>query len=131
VRLLLGLVSGLTEPLGEQAVTQTAVAHCERLFTQLGEHGPDEVICHGGFLFVSPRKALAPLSVISYLRAPAVLPITLAQAGGPGCARAANSPELKRYPYLTNLVGTSATVNWATTRLYIIGALYGSRPAAI
>ena len=32
------------------------------------------------------------------------------------CADAAYSPKLKRYPYLTDVVGTSATVNWATDR---------------
>jgi uncharacterized repeat protein (TIGR01451 family) len=41
-------------------------------------------------------------------------------------ASAAISPELKRYPYLTDVVGSSATVNWATTRFSIAGVLkYG------
>jgi uncharacterized repeat protein (TIGR01451 family) len=41
-------------------------------------------------------------------------------------ASAAVSPELKRYPYLTDVVGNSATVNWATTRFSIAGVLkYG------
>jgi uncharacterized repeat protein (TIGR01451 family) len=39
---------------------------------------------------------------------------------------AAISPELKRYPYLTDTVGDSATVNWGTTRLSNQGVLkYG------
>jgi hypothetical protein len=33
----------------------------------------------------------------------------------PGSATA-SAPQLKRYPYLTDVVGTSATVNWATDR---------------
>ena len=41
-------------------------------------------------------------------------------------ANAAISPELKRYPYLTDVVGDSATVNWGTTRLSNQGVLkYG------
>jgi uncharacterized repeat protein (TIGR01451 family) len=41
-------------------------------------------------------------------------------------ASAANSPELKRYPYLTDVVGSSTTVNWGTTRFSIAGVLkYG------
>jgi uncharacterized repeat protein (TIGR01451 family) len=41
-------------------------------------------------------------------------------------ASAAISPELKRYPYLTDTVGDSATVNWGTTRLSNQGVLkYG------
>jgi hypothetical protein len=37
---------------------------------------------------------------------------------GVGTASAAPSAELTRYPYLTDLVGTKVTVNWATTRVY-------------
>jgi Calcineurin-like phosphoesterase/Purple acid Phosphatase, N-terminal domain len=41
-------------------------------------------------------------------------------------AAAAYAPELKRYPYLTDVVGTSATVNWATDRSRISGRVrYG------
>jgi hypothetical protein len=66
------------------------------------------------------------LSATSLVRTAAALAIALALLTLPGSASAANSPELKRYPYLTDLVGTSATVNWATTRLSINGALtYG------
>ena len=61
---------------------------------------------------VSSRKALLAISIVLLVL--------------PASASAANSPELKRYLYLTDLVGTSATVNWATTRLSINGALtYG------
>ena len=38
-----------------------------------------------------------------------------AYSGGPRSARA-SAPELRRYPYLTDVVGGSATVNWGTDR---------------
>ncbi len=76
---------------------------------------------------VSSRKTLSPFSGrTSVVLSAVTVIVALALLALPGSATAANSPELKRYPYLTDLVGTSATVNWATTRLYINGALtYG------
>jgi hypothetical protein len=44
----------------------------------------------------------------------AVLLVVLAAAWSSAPASAAYSPKLKRYPYLTNDVGTVTTVNWAT-----------------
>jgi hypothetical protein len=45
--------------------------------------------------------------------------------GAPGVAAAA-SPSLTRYPYLTDLVGRNATVNWATRRSALPGTVrYG------
>src|SRR4029453_4397654 len=42
-------------------------------------------------------------------------------------AEAAYAPELRRYPYLTDVVGSSATVNWATTTAQTTGAVkYGT-----
>ena len=44
-------------------------------------------------------------------------------------ALAAPAPELRRYPYLTDLVGANVTVNWATDRSQISGTLmYGAAP---
>lgn len=44
----------------------------------------------------------------------------------PAVASAAYSPELKRYPYLTDVVGNSATINWGTTRAATTGVVkYG------
>jgi uncharacterized repeat protein (TIGR01451 family) len=44
----------------------------------------------------------------------------------PAIASATYSPELKRYPYLTDVVGNSATINWGTTRFSIAGVVkYG------
>jgi uncharacterized repeat protein (TIGR01451 family) len=41
-------------------------------------------------------------------------------------ASASYRPELRRYPYLTDVVGNSATLNWGTTRLSISGVVrYG------
>ena len=48
------------------------------------------------------------------LAASVLLLLLAAIAAAP--AGAAYSPKLKRYPYLTDVVGTSATVNWATDR---------------
>jgi hypothetical protein len=45
----------------------------------------------------------------------AALVLTLAGMGLPRVA-AAFAPQLERYPYLTDVVGSSATVNWATDR---------------
>jgi uncharacterized repeat protein (TIGR01451 family) len=45
----------------------------------------------------------------------------------PALASATYSSELKRYPYLTDVVETSATINWGTTRLSISGVVkYGA-----
>jgi hypothetical protein len=76
---------------------------------------------------VSSRRTLSNFSGRASLALSAVtLVFALALLALPGSAAAANSPELKRYPYLTDVAGTSATVNWGTTRLYINGALkYG------
>ena len=46
----------------------------------------------------------------------AVLTMATAASLAPDLARGAPSPPLTRYPYLTDLVGGSVTVNWATAR---------------
>jgi len=46
----------------------------------------------------------------------AVVTMATAASLAPELARGAPSPPLTRYPYLTDLVGGSVTVNWATTR---------------
>ena len=56
----------------------------------------------------------------------AVLAVVFAVLALTGVASATYSAELKRYPYLTDVVGDSATVNWGTTRLSNQGMLkYG------
>ena len=58
-----------------------------------------------------------------------------ARSAGPGAsgAAAAYAPELSRYPYLTDTIGSTATVNWATDRSHTTGRVRyggrGSRPA--
>jgi hypothetical protein len=54
---------------------------------------------------------------------------------GPTCANIRSlrttppgpAPQLRRYPYLTDVVGSSATINWATDRSSTIGALKWGR----
>jgi hypothetical protein len=49
-------------------------------------------------------RATFPLAVFTCF-------LVLAITGGPAAAYA---PQLRRYPYLTDVVGSSATINWAT-----------------
>jgi hypothetical protein len=55
------------------------------------------------------ETAPGPLAIV------VVGPAIVAYCGGPDSARA-SAPELRRYPYLTDVVGGSATVNWGTDR---------------
>ena len=54
---------------------------------------------------VSLRGALVAVTVVA---------IAVATGGAVGVTPSGFSAELRRYPYLTDVVGTSATVNWAT-----------------
>ena len=65
----------------------------------------------------TPRKVLVVvLAVLLAAGATARAPI----------ARAATAPELRRYPYLTDVVGQYATINWATSRAASTGTVrYG------
>src|ERR1044071_488873 len=44
-------------------------------------------------------------------------------AAAPGSAVASFSPQLRRHPYLTDVVGSYATINWATDRTQTSGAV--------
>src|SRR5215217_7018155 len=55
-----------------------------------------------------------------------VLPILVVWLGSAPSSLAASDPALRRYPYLTDVVGSYATVNWATDRSQTSGAIrYG------
>src|SRR5215216_1512337 len=72
----------------------------------------------------SVRGTRVSRKLLAATRMAAVPLIALMLAGSAG----ASAPELKRYPYLADVVGSSATVNWATDRSLTTGRIrYGRR----
>ena len=67
-----------------------------------------------GYRLRKHRERRAPTSPRGVLVAATVLAIAVATGGAMGATPGGFSSELRRYPYLTDVVGTSATVNWAT-----------------
>jgi chitodextrinase len=57
------------------------------------------------------------------LVAATVVAVAIATGGAVGSTPSGFSPELRRYPYLTDVVGTSATVSWATAGSVTASAL--------
>src|SRR5829696_3392548 len=72
----------------------------------------------------SVRGTRVSRKLLAATRMAAVPPIALMLAG----SASASAPELKRYPYLTDVVGSTARVNWATDRSRTTGSIrYGRR----
>ena len=54
------------------------------------------------------------------------LPVLALWLGSASSSLAASNPALRRYPYLTDVVGSYATINWGTDRSHSSGAVrYG------
>lgn len=54
------------------------------------------------------------------------LPLLILWLGSAPSTQAASNPALRRYPYLTDVVGSYATINWSTDRSHTSGAVrYG------
>ena len=87
-----------------------------------------------GLLFLTNNVPLPPRPPLfaALQEAPGMLPAGATRPAGPTRVPLAGRPEvyrpeLRRYPYLTNVVGANATINWATDRSATTGSVTWGR----